>query len=107
MDTQLSREQLLSKISELNRRNDILRSELLRYKLFCNYLEKTIKVLQKYRNENELNINIDYELNRNLFIFKSIKLCEIKLNKLQNGMNSFLLLSFCYFFEIFLILYFI
>jgi hypothetical protein len=82
METQLSREQLLSKISELNRQNDSLRSELLRYKLFCNYLEKTIKVLQKYRNENE--INIDYELNRNLFIFKSIKLCEIKLNKLQN-----------------------
>jgi hypothetical protein len=77
----LSREELLSKILELRNDNKILRSDLMKYKLLFNCYENYINFLQQIRDKNKVEYNVkESQLKERLIAFKSIKLCEIKLN---------------------------
>jgi hypothetical protein len=77
----LSREELISKIFQLTNDNKILRSDLLRYQLLFNCYENYINFLQQIRDKNKVEYNVkESQLKERLIAFKSIKLCEIKLN---------------------------
>ncbi len=77
----LSRQQLISKIFQLTNDNKILRSDLIKYKLMFNCYENYINFLQQIRDKNKVEYNVkESQLKERLIAFKSIKLCEIKLN---------------------------
>jgi hypothetical protein len=88
-----SREQLILKILELIRFNNSLKSELLRYKLLTNSNEKFINFLLQIRDENKFNFNEskENEFKEQINSLKSIKLFEIKLNRLQINQNNYCL----------------
>jgi hypothetical protein len=88
-----SREQLILKILELIRFNNSLKSELLRYKLLTNSYEKFINFLLQIRDENKFNFNEskENEFKEQINSLKSIKLFEIKLNRLQINQNNYCL----------------
>ncbi len=78
---EISRKELISKILELRNDNKILKSNLMKYQLLFNCYENYINFLQQIRDNNKFEYNVkESQLKERLIAFKSIKLCEIKLN---------------------------